>query len=122
MRILLDENLPRQLKSRLAEHHTSSVSDMRWKGISNGALLQRAEGRFDVMLTADKNIYAQQNLSGRTISILVLPTNNRVPLLALAQQIRDVLAEIQPSTYVTIASDGTVVRRRFAARSDQTEG
>src|SRR5258708_5431793 len=34
------------------------------------------EGAFDLLVTADRDIYAQQRLSGRGFAILVLPTNS----------------------------------------------
>jgi len=41
--------------------------------ISNGALLKLAEGAgFDLLLTTDKNVRYQQNLSGRKIALVVL--------------------------------------------------
>ena len=41
----------------------------------NGALLREADGAFDVLVTADKNMHHQQNFVGLTISVLVFPTN-----------------------------------------------
>ena|SRR5512146_2538240 len=46
----------------------------------NGELLRRAEELFDVFVTADQNLRHQQNLSGRKLAILVLPSN-QVPLV-----------------------------------------
>ena len=44
-----------------------------WERLANGALLDAAEAAgFDLLVTADKNIYYQQNLMGRKISIVVL--------------------------------------------------
>jgi hypothetical protein len=44
-----------------------------WERLANGALLDAAEAAgFDLLVTADKNIYYQQNLTGRKISIVVL--------------------------------------------------
>lgn len=43
MRILLDECLPKRLKSDLKERHeVSTVQEMGWKSIVNGELLRRA--------------------------------------------------------------------------------
>ncbi len=43
--------------------------------LSNGDLLAEAErAGFDILLTADKNIRHQQNLSGRRLAIVVLST------------------------------------------------
>ena len=88
MRVLLDECVPRQLKNWLAEtHDVSTIFDVGWAGMKNGALLREANKSFDVLVTADQNMYQQQSFAGLTISILVLPTNrlrlvkNTVPAL-----------------------------------------
>lgn len=39
MKLLLDENLPRKLKSLLPEHKVYTVSEMNWAGKKNGELL-----------------------------------------------------------------------------------
>ena len=44
--------------------------------MSNGELLAAAEGEFDLFVTTDRNLPHQQNLTGRRISILVLPTTS----------------------------------------------
>ncbi|MEQ1910002.1 MAG: hypothetical protein ABMA15_14330 [Vicinamibacterales bacterium] len=44
-----------------------------WDRLENGALLTAAESAgFDVLVTTDKNIRYQQNLTGREIAIVVL--------------------------------------------------
>ena len=45
---------------------------MGWAGIKNGALLKLADGRFDALLTVDQGIEYQQNLSGLSISVVVM--------------------------------------------------
>lgn len=77
MKILLDHNLDRRLKNHLTDYDCSTTQEMDWSNVSNGKLLSLAEtAGFDVLLTADSNIKAQQNLSGRRISILVLRAHN----------------------------------------------
>ena len=44
--------------------------------MDNGRLLAIAESRFDALITTDKNLRYQQNLAGRRLAILVLPTTN----------------------------------------------
>lgn len=39
-------------------------------------MLAAAEGAFDVLVTTDQNLRYQQNLAGRRLSILVLPTTS----------------------------------------------
>ncbi len=56
MKILLDENLPRKLRTVLGSHEVLTVQEMSWTGKKNGELLALLypEG-FDVFLTCDKN-------------------------------------------------------------------
>jgi len=73
VRVLLDENLPHNLRTNLLGHEVVTASYMGWNGIANGQLLLVAEGRgFDVLVTGDNNLAYQQNLSGRKISVVTL--------------------------------------------------
>lgn len=109
MKILLDENVPNQLRDALKPRDVSSVNDraVGWKNISNGQLLVKMAGRFDLLITSDRNIYAQQNLTGRSIAILVLPTNRRNDVLKLVPQIAAVIDVILPGQYALLEKDGT---------------
>lgn len=108
MKILLDENVPNQLRDALEPRDISSVNDkaVGWKNISNGRLLAEMEGRFDLLITSDRNIYAQQNLTGRPIAILVLPTNRRNDVLKLVPRIAAVIDAILPGQYAWLEKDG----------------
>ena len=49
--LLLDENLPIALKSLLTSHDARTVRDMRWPGLTNGALLEAIEqAGFEAMI------------------------------------------------------------------------
>src|SRR5271165_6583343 len=115
LRILLDENIPVQLKAAFRGHVVKSVndSDIGWKNIENGRLLAEMEGRFDLLITADRNMFAQQNLSGRNICILVLPVNRRNDILALRERIVEVAAGVSAGTYVVLEKTGVVRRWSF---------
>jgi hypothetical protein len=112
---LLDENIPVQLKAIFQGHDVRSVNDrdVGWKNIKNGQLLTEMEGRFDLLITADRNMYEQQSLAGREICILVLPTNRRREVLALGKQIVDVAGSMSVGDYVVIDRTGVVVRKSF---------
>jgi hypothetical protein len=76
MRLLLDENLPKRLKSDFPEHEIYTVRDKEWNGISNGELLKlMVENKFDALLTFDKNLQHQQNFARYTITVFVLSAN-----------------------------------------------
>lgn len=72
LRLLLDENLDPRISELLPGHGCKSVVQMGWRGISNGELLRKADGIFDVLLTLDKGLPHQQNLSGLAVHIVVI--------------------------------------------------
>jgi hypothetical protein len=62
---------PEALPHRCEITAFTEARKLSWERISNGALLKLAEDAgFDLLLTTDKNIRYQQNLSARTISIV----------------------------------------------------
>ena len=79
MRVLLDENLPVHLAAELAGHEVGTVAGLGWRGIKNGELLHRAQRSFEVLVTMDRNLEFQQNISGLQLSILlILAHSNRM--------------------------------------------
>ena len=72
MRVLLDECLPRRLKRELVGHEARTAPEMGWASKRNGELLGLAIGRFDVFLTADRNLSYQQDLSSFDVAVVVL--------------------------------------------------
>lgn len=60
MKLLLDENLPKKLKSDFPKHEVFTVRDMNWNGKKNGELmLLMLENTFDAFVTFDKNLQFQ---------------------------------------------------------------
>ncbi|MCW3074154.1 MAG: hypothetical protein JWP69_1223 [Flaviaesturariibacter sp.] len=81
MRLLLDENLPKRLKTDFIEHEVYTVRDKGWNGIKNGELLQLLmDDGFDTLLTFDKNLQHQQNFQKYTIAVFVLSASNNTYL------------------------------------------
>jgi hypothetical protein len=73
MRILFDHGTPAPLIPFLTGHSVTKAKDAGWDRLANGALLDAAEAAgFDLLVTADKNMRYQQNLTDRKISIAVL--------------------------------------------------
>ena len=73
MLILLDHSTPAPLRYALSGHIVVEAIERGWERLANGELLTIAESSgFDILITADKNIRYQQNLSGRKISLIVL--------------------------------------------------
>ncbi len=77
MRILLDQNTPAPLRYALQGHQVETAYERGWAELTNGELLSAAEAAgFDLIITTDKGIRYEQNLSGRKLSLLVLSTND----------------------------------------------
>jgi hypothetical protein len=73
MRILFDHGTPSGIAASLKGHEVTEARERGWDAISNGELLKLAEDEgFDLLLTTDKNIRYQQNLTGRQIALVVL--------------------------------------------------
>ncbi len=70
MRVLLDENLPVDFAVELVGHQVATVSGEGWQGINNSELLRRAQSRFEILLTMDRNLEFQQNATELALSIL----------------------------------------------------
>ena len=99
MRILLDECVPWPMHRLLPQHSVSSVQAQGWNGIRNSELLRRAEADFDLFITSDQNIRYQQNLTGQTIAILELSTNDLRRILASGELIEQDADKIQPAEF-----------------------
>lgn len=73
MLILFDNGTPAPLRYALKGHIVVEAIERGWERTSNGALIAAAETEgFDVLLTTDKNLCYQQNLTGRKIAFVVL--------------------------------------------------
>ena len=106
MRILLDESVPERLGDLLSPHQCSSVRRQHWAGLKNGKLLAVAAEHFDVLLTADKNMEFQQNLTTLPVAIVVMRAhNNRLEALAeLVPALLRSLEHLQPRTLVKVVA------------------
>ena len=98
MKLLLDECVTRFLKRDLVGHEVSTVSEAGFRGLSNGALLQAASSTFDVLITVDRNLPFQQNLSNLQIAVLLMiaPGTKYPDLKPLVPEILAELQVIQP--------------------------
>jgi hypothetical protein len=76
MLILFDQATPFPLRKFLPGHVIKTAYQQGWSTLLNGDLLRVAEeSGFDLLLTADKNLAYQQNLSDRKIAIVALGKN-----------------------------------------------
>ena len=102
-KILFDNGTPKPIARDLAGHEVSFARMIGWHELGNGELIRRAEDAgYEVLVSTDKNIRYQQNLSGRKIALVILG-NAQWPLVRLHVD-RIVLAvnAAAPGSYVEV--------------------
>jgi hypothetical protein len=103
MLILFDHGTPRGIARFLPGHTVTRARERGWDTLTNGDLLAEPErAGFDLLLTADKNMRYQQNLTGRKIAILVLSTP-QWPLVRLhLARIAEAVNATAPGSYAEV--------------------
>ena len=77
MRVLFDQGTPVPLRQFLPSHDEATAYECGWSTLTNGELLATAEAQhFQVLVTTDTNLQYQQNLTSRSIAIVVLSTTS----------------------------------------------
>jgi len=101
VRVLLDEQLPLDLVPALEGHSVDTVVGRGWTGITNGELLRRMRGEYDVLVTMDRGIEFQQNLASLPFSVLLLraPSNRMVHLQPVVPAILEALPALKPGQF-----------------------
>lgn len=109
MRLLLDECVTRNLKRDLIGHEVMTVVEAGYSGLKNGALLRAAAGNFDVLITVDRNLPFQQNLTSLQIAILILLSEGvtYADLKPLAPEVLASLSTIQPGELLQVEKSST---------------
>lgn len=82
----------------LQGHTVDTVVGRGGTGITNGELLRRMEGEYDALVTMDRSIQFQQNLSARPFGVLLVraPSNRMVHLQPLVPAILDAFPALEP--------------------------
>jgi hypothetical protein len=75
VKVLFDNNVPVPLRRHLLGHEVTTARALGWHELRNGDLLTAAEGAgFEVLVTGDKRLSYQQNLTLRKLALVILPT------------------------------------------------
>ena len=103
-KVLIDECLPRQLKSWLGSaYQCQTAQEAGLSGVKNGQLLRRAnESGVDVFVTADKNMYYQQNFTGLNISAVVIPSNKKLMVQKSVSALKQSIDVVKPGQKVVM--------------------
>ena len=102
MKILFDQGTPAPLRHALPGHAVSTAYEMSWASLTNGDLLDAAERSFDVLVTTDQNLPYQQNLAGRRLAVLILPTTSWPVLKKRVLDVETALITISPGSVVRL--------------------
>jgi hypothetical protein len=73
-----------------------------WSQLGNGALLSAAETKFEALITTDRNLRHQQNLSGLHLAILVLPTTSWPKIHTHVDEIIAAIGRLRPGDFVEL--------------------
>lgn len=107
MNVLLDENVDRRVRRFFpAKHEVRTVVEQGWSGITNGELLHRAEEEFDVLVTMDQNLQYQQNVSDRTLAVVVINARSNRPsdVEPAMEQVIEALQRAAPGTVIEVSA------------------
>ena len=103
MKILFDHGTPAPLRRSLPGHEISTAYEMGWAKLSNGDLLAAAEKSFDVFITTDQNLRYQQNLTGRRLAILVLPTTSWPEIQKHTDKVAGAVTALKPGDFIELS-------------------
>lgn len=107
MRVLVDEDVPRQLAPELGGHEAQTVVQAGWAGAKNGELLRRAAAAgFEAFVTMDRNLEHQQNIGRLPFGVvLIRARDNRVEtVVPLAPAVVAALATLRPGTIARVGA------------------
>jgi len=103
MLILFDHGTPRSVARWLHGHTVVEAIARGWDRLANGDLLKMAEDAgFDLLLSTDKNIRYQQNLTGRRIAIVILGNPQRPAVHRHINLVIDAVNAATPGSYIEV--------------------
>lgn len=104
MLILFDHGTPKGLIQALHGHTIITAYSRGWDRLHNGALLNAAEeAGVNLLLTTDRRIRYQQNLTGRKIALVVLIGTTKWSRVRLhLERIAAVVDAATPGRYVEV--------------------
>ena len=103
MKILFDHCTPAPLRRYIVGHVVDTAGERGWNSLRNGNLLDRAEADgYDLLITTDQNMRYQQNLSRRSLAVLLILNNSRPRIQNHVDAIAEAVAQTQPGQLATV--------------------
>ncbi len=107
VKVLLDACVPHRLRRGLIEFDVETVQGAGLDQIPDGALLAAIDGKYDVLVTRDRNLSFQQKIVGRSVAVVVLRSLDQSPAAfdALLPELKAAISAAEPGT-VTLVGGG----------------
>ncbi|MEG4529986.1 hypothetical protein [Microcoleus sp. D2_18a_D3] len=103
MKILFDQGTPVPLRRSLLSHTVDTAYERGWSTLANGDLLDTAErDGYNLLVTTDRNLRYQQNLTSRQIAIVVLLSTSWPRIQRHQDDIRNAIDTIVPGAYLEL--------------------
>jgi hypothetical protein len=103
MLVLFDNGTPAPLRYALKGHVVVEAIERGWDRLVNGELIAAAEAAgFDVLLTTDKNMRYQQNLTGRKIAFVVIGNQQRPTLRRYVERVAAAVDAATPGSLAEV--------------------
>ena len=104
MKILFDQGTPVPLRQYLTGHSVTTAYEEGWSNLSNGDLLKFAEDNgYQLLVTTDRNLRYQQNLSDRQIVIVVLLSTSWSKIRTQVDEVASIIDRIAVGDYMEIS-------------------
>ena len=103
MKILLDHCTPDGLKGHLPGHEVHTARSEGWEKLSNGKLIRAAiENGYETLITADKKMQKQQEISGQPLRVVVLTHPKWPDMKTQIPEIREAVKEAKQGRFTTV--------------------
>jgi hypothetical protein len=103
VKVLLDEMLPAAVAGLPSDHVVATVKAAGYTGLANGELMRRAVADgYDVLVTADRNLPAQQNVQASGIAVVLVRGSRMAEIEPQTARIRAAVAGVRPGTVTRV--------------------
>jgi hypothetical protein len=103
VKVLLDEMLPAAVAGLLPGHAVTTAKVAGYTGLLNGELMRRAAADgFDVLVTADRNLPAQQNIQASALAVVLVRGSRMADIEPQAARIRVAVAGVRPGSVTRV--------------------
>ena len=103
MKILFDQGTPLPIRAFLKGHFVRTAFQEGWSALRNGDLIAAAEASgFHLLLSTDRNLRYQQNLSQRLIAILVIDLQQWPALEPYVHEVVEAVDTIPPGGFLEL--------------------